>query len=243
MEAKTLQDCINYNKETIEAIKKSSIEKYGNSNGLQGLSITKYENPYDEIYNILSQYYNAQIDYILYVAENEKLRKEIMELKNERITLLEKEHKPEVQKVTANTYSTMFKPCTQRGDNEFENLKSENEIVRAGEAYPNLFTQANYSMDEVNKVKDEIIDQLKDFFTSFGNSVSDHLLDGVYNNLQIRLEKEWESGFEKEQIARILDDTYTMTKAVSMLNGMSDSLYRMKMWSDRVEFAKKGVLL
>jgi hypothetical protein len=243
MEAKTLQDCINYNKETIEAIKKSSIEKYGNSNGLQGLSIIKCENPYDEIYNILSQYYNAQIDYVFYVAENTKLRKEIIDLKAERMALLENNHNTEIQKVDVNTYSTMFKPCTKKGNEEFENLKLENEIVRAGEVYPNLFTQANYSMDEVNKIKDEIIDQVKDFFSSFGDSVSNHLLDNVYNNLQVRLEEDGAEGFDEEQITNILNGTYTMTKAASMLNEMSNSLDRMKIWSGRVEFAKKGVLL
>ncbi len=239
----TLQDCIDHNKERIETVKKSVAGKYEQPATWRELQIRSSENPYDEMYNIISQYYEIMLDNASVLTEKEKLRKEVLDLKAERMTLLEKNQNPGAQKVDVNTYSAMFKPCTQKGDKELENLKFGNEIVRTGEVYPNLFTQANYSIDEVNKVKNEIIDQVKSFFFSFGNSVSDSLLDSAYNNLQIRLEEEGENGFKKEQITKILNDTYTMTKAASMLNEISDSLGRMKRWSDRIELAKKGVLL
>lgn len=239
----TLQDCIGHNKERIETVKKLVAGEYETPATWRELRIKSSENPYDEMYNIISQYYEIMLDYASVITENEKLRKDILGLKVESRTFLEKNHNPEAQKVDANTYGAMIKQRTVKGHKEFDNLKSENEIVRTGEMYPNLFTQANHGTDEVNKIKDEIVDQVKDFFSSFGNSVSDHLLNGVYNNLQIKLEEEGADGFEKEQINEILNTTYTMTKAASILNEMSDSIDRIKIWSSRVEFAKKRILL
>lgn len=119
-------------------------------------------------------------------------------------------------------------------------------VAKVGHTYPNLYSQASYLLSDVDRLKNEICDKVKEMNFMNGDGNIAILLDAIYNllcNELYSIEEDQDKVITPENSRHIKNEVYSivdMSKAVLDILNLSSRLDNMM---ERIEYTKKHILL
>lgn len=127
-------------------------------------------------------------------------------------------------------------------------LRGQQEVVKVSRIYPNLYSQMSYSLKDMSEVKNSIFEELKNLDFECGTSVIDFLLDSIYLECDQYLTPDDGDDDETIDLSRkgardLSSNIYAKITAIKHLQKIFDYLERMQTVSNRIEWAKKRVLI
>lgn len=115
-------------------------------------------------------------------------------------------------------------------------LSNMKETVKTGHMYPNLYSQAAYSMQELAGTRDEILEEIRALVFDSGDFAADALIESIYHELVTTFDPFGD-------VSEFANGTYTKIEAARHIRELCRKADRIKELESRIELAKKGVLL
>ena len=125
-------------------------------------------------------------------------------------------------------------------------LSGVKEEVKISRIYPNLHSQAAYGMQELSKLRDEIIGEIENMINESGDFAADALVESIYHELVTTFEPFEDNSdfdFTREALADFANRTYTKIETAGHIRELCRMIDRIKLIESRIDLAKKGVLL
>lgn len=126
-------------------------------------------------------------------------------------------------------------------------LSNMKETVKTGHMYPNLYSQAAYSMRELAKTRDEILEEIRVLVFDSGDFAADALIESIYHELvttfDLFRDVSEDFDFTRKALSEFANGTYTKIEAARHIRELCRKADRIKELESRIELAKKGVLL
>lgn len=125
------------------------------------------------------------------------------------------------------------------------------EAIRIGNWHPNLYTQMSYSLSEIQKEEQNILNDIQELYANQGDFILSHILDNIYQSFIFEFmdgDGNMEDGEEEVVITRerlflYSSDLYSKIDAIKHLNSIYGRFDRIDTFKSRVDLAKKGVLI
>ncbi|GAA6360992.1 hypothetical protein [Bacteroides uniformis] len=126
-------------------------------------------------------------------------------------------------------------------------LSNMKETVKTGHMYPNLYSQAAYSMQELAGTRDEILEEIRALVFDSGDFAADALIESIYHELVTTFDPfgdvSEDFDFTRKALSEFANGTYTKIEAARHIRELCRKADRIKELESRIELAKKGVLL
>lgn len=134
---------------------------------------------------------------------------------------------------------------------ELNALINKKEVMRAGNCYPNLYTQMSYAMSDLQKEEQAIYDEIKELYANQGDFIVNEILKGIYHSfISAFMDGNGNLGDADEEVTitrkNLYDfsgDLYAKVDAVIHLKSAFDHFQQIRELKSRIELTNKGILL
>ncbi|WP_270288955.1 hypothetical protein [Bacteroides thetaiotaomicron] len=134
---------------------------------------------------------------------------------------------------------------------ELNTLINRTETAKIGNWYPNLYSQMSYSLTDLQKEEQAILDGVKELYTEQGDFIVSEILKSIYPSFVTefmqgdgnRGDADEELSISRGQLYDFSMDLCTKVDAAIHLKSAFDHFHRIREIKYRIELAEKGILL
>lgn len=126
-----------------------------------------------------------------------------------------------------------------------ENFKNSKPVIKVGNMYPNLYTQATHQNEKLNNISERIIKEIDSIRWSIGFECVSILIDSMHKSIQEKVDELKENGSDigHEDLQKITHHVFSVGEYAKSMMNIMDLHQTMNRKGEEINLTQNNILL